>query len=103
VEVTLGEHRFDVVDYDAGFDVLYLGKSALRTGPTGRCADSLEGHALQFAESGELIWIELFSPRRWLRETGCVRVTDEDGTVIGDADVAEIVRRRKSILAHLDE
>ena len=95
--VRVGEHVFDVVDYDPNFDTLYLGKSGLRETASGRDADSPEGHAMRFTEDGELAWIEMYDARGLLRRLGRVPVTDEDGAFIGDAQVTDIVRARRAV------
>jgi len=95
VPVLIGPHHFDDVAWDPERDVLSLWKGPPRVGDAHwDYAGSPEGHALAFDERGELVHVELVSPRFLLDRDGRVPVSHPDtGEPIGDADVGDVVHR----------
>jgi uncharacterized protein YuzE len=71
--VTIGQHTFDRVRYDAEGDVL-----ALHKGEPSSAADfeeSPEGDALRFNAAGELVGITILNARHRLERDGHVSIT----------------------------
>jgi hypothetical protein len=93
--VRIGPHEFDDVAWDASGDGLYLWKGRPRVGDARwDYVGSPEGHGLAFDERGELVHVTLVNPRSFVERDGQVPVTHPDtGELIGNADVAEVVRR----------
>jgi len=87
--VHIGPHSFDYVDWDHESDVLYLAKGKPRVLP-GLHA-SLEGHHLRLDAEGELQGVTLVGPRGIIEREGRVPVTLIDGTLVGEAQVADLV------------
>jgi uncharacterized protein YuzE len=87
---SIGDHEFDHVDWDEASDVLYLSKGVPRIAADLRA--SPEGHHLRLDEGGSLQGVTLVGARGLLTHEGSVPVSMPDGTYIGDAEIAEIVR-----------
>lgn len=91
-QVTIGEHVFDGVTWDAQGDVLYLGKSDQAPIPPQGWDQSVEGDALVYDERGVLVRVTFLHP--WLRLTRGERLEVHDvdtGELIGVAEGVEAV------------
>ncbi len=72
----LGGTTFDFVDWDRRGDTLYV-----RRGEESLVVETLEsdeGHAVDFADDGQVAGIEFLNIGTWLRREGCVQVTVPD-------------------------
>lgn len=71
--VRIANIDFDRVHYDAEADVLYLAADDPERAVD--FAETPEGHALRFDDSGRLIGITIVGARRELEQAGEVRIT----------------------------
>lgn len=71
--VRLGDLEFDNVVYDTDGDVLYLSRG--RPAPAKVTIPSLEGHAVRFSETGEIIGITVVGAKWWADRDGRVTVS----------------------------
>lgn len=92
--VTVGPHTFDNVDYQADVDILDLSKGA----PAGHTIDDdgwhfdePAGHSVVFDTAGNLVQLTIMGPKWYLGRDGRVLIRDDDGTLIGEADVAAAI------------
>ncbi len=89
MSVTIDNHTFDRVRYDADRDVLYLHKGEPSTAVD--FDSTREGHALRFNAEGELVGITLVSPRHWIEQEGHLPITLPHQLDVEDATRSALV------------
>ena len=85
MSITIGETKFDGIEYDARGDVLYLSIGA-PCAPA-RTLETTEGHAVDYDEDGRLIGMVLLNVRWTLERDGELRVTLPEHPAVAECAV----------------
>jgi uncharacterized protein YuzE len=89
MSITIAEAEFDSVEYDDRGDVLYLSAGAPRE--PARTLETIEGHVVDYDESGRVIGMVLLNVRWTLQRDGELRVTLPEHPAIADQRELEAI------------
>lgn len=90
MSITVGQTTFDRVDYDAEADVLYL-----HVGSPSQAVDfdeSPEGHALRYAQDGQLVGITIVNAKQLLDDSRPIVITIPERVTIDPEALAPAIR-----------